>query len=138
MPAKLQQSLHISLPSRTKHTHACIHAHNQILTFPCAVCLRNLSRSVKNLRTCLRDAQIARPLCKLLEDPQAGTDILAAAAVCNIVLEFSPMRTDVLACGGLPVLVRLLDSKLHVLRVNALWALKNLCYLADKKIKDVS
>jgi len=99
-------------------------------------CLRNLSRSVRNLRTCLRDANITRPLCVLLEDPLGGTDVVAAAAVCNIVLEFSPMRVDVLACGGVPVLVRLLGSAQQPLRVNALWALKNLSYLADRSIKE--
>jgi hypothetical protein len=98
-------------------------------------CTRSLSRSVKNLRTTLVDAGLATPLLRLLKDPSPVVQKTACAALCNLVLDFSPMKETVLKEGGVVRLVELIESSDADMRYNALWALKNLLYLADTHIK---
>ena len=96
-------------------------------------CARSLSRSVKNLRTSLLDVDIARPLLRLLSDPHPNVRVTACASICNLVLDFSPMKTEILEGGG----IEMINSKDENLRLNALWALKNLLYQADKEVKSL-
>jgi hypothetical protein len=53
---------------------------------------RTLSRSVSTLRTSLVDAGLAAPLHVLLKHQDVEVQVAATAVVCNLVLEFSPMR----------------------------------------------
>lgn len=98
-------------------------------------CARSLSRSVKNLRTSLVDVGIVTPLLKLLRDPSLVVKRTACATLCNLVLDFSPMKETVLQEGGVKCLVELTVSEDQELKCNALWAIKNLLYLADTSIK---
>ena len=53
---------------------------------------RALSRSVNTLRTSLIDASLAKPMFMLLRHPDIQVQIATAAVICNLLLEFSPMR----------------------------------------------
>jgi armadillo repeat-containing protein 8 len=64
---------------------------------------RGLSRSVSTLRTSLMDAGLAAPLFVLLKHQDMDIQVAATAVICNLVLEFSPMR-EVSICFCCPVI----------------------------------
>ena len=68
-----------------------------VLLAACATA-RALSRSVNTLRTSLVDASLAKPMFMLLRHPDIQVQIATAAVVCNLLLEFSPMR-EVCSCS---------------------------------------
>jgi armadillo repeat-containing protein 8 len=95
-------------------------------------CTRSLSRSVCILRTNLVDAGIALPLFRLLSDESLEVKIAATGAVCNLMLEFSPMRRAILEQGAMKILCAHTRSEFSQLRLNAVWALKHFCYQPDE------
>ncbi|CAG8492716.1 12829_t:CDS:10 [Acaulospora colombiana] len=72
----------------------------------------------------------------LLSDESTDVQKTACATICNIVLEFSPMKRIIIEQGGIEKLVELVQSSDNTLRLNAIWALKNLVYNAESEIKD--
>ncbi|RKP20485.1 ARM repeat-containing protein, partial [Rozella allomycis CSF55] len=99
-------------------------------------CAKSLSRSVKNLRTNLIDSGIAIPLLKLLNDPSLDVQLTASATICNVVLDFSPMKKIVIENNGVEILVDLLSRVTNsTMKLNVVWALKNLLYQADSTTK---
>ncbi|KAI5787229.1 armadillo-type protein [Geopyxis carbonaria] len=105
-----------------------------VLIAACSV-TRSLSRSVSILRTSLIDAGVAVPLFNLLHHPDLNVTIAASASVCNLVLDFSPMRRPILEAGAVDMLCKLSKSEYHSLKLNALWALKHLVLDADSATK---
>jgi len=95
-------------------------------------CTRSLSRSVCILRTNLVDAGIAVPLFRLLSDDSLEVKIAATGAVCNLLLEFSPMRRAILEQGAMKILCEHTHSQYAQLRLNAVWALKHFCYQPEE------
>ncbi|KAI9292550.1 ARM repeat-containing protein [Neoconidiobolus thromboides FSU 785] len=98
-------------------------------------CVRSLSRSVRYLRTELMDAGLFKPLFKLLDDEDITVKSVAVSTLCNVVLKFSPMKTDIVQNGGIEKLVALVDASDKELSLNAIWALKNLIFKSDPSVK---
>ncbi|KAJ7299085.1 hypothetical protein O6H91_Y307900 [Diphasiastrum complanatum] len=99
-------------------------------------CIKSISRSVKNLRTSLTEEHLVRSLFKLLDDPSPLVQVSALGAASNIVLDFTPHKAVFFNCGGVSQLIQLARSMDSVLRQNAVWALRNLLYLADMMAKE--
>ncbi|KAK7207392.1 armadillo-type protein [Myxozyma melibiosi] len=59
----------------------------------------------------------------------------AMAAVCNLVLEFSPLRKPILDQGILPLIVAGARSRYTPLRLNSVWALKHMVYGDDMQTR---
>jgi hypothetical protein len=107
---------------------------SSVLVAACGV-VRSLSRSVCILRTSLIDAGVAIPIFNLLRHENIDVRNAAAAGICNLVLDFSPMRKMILDAGALDVLSSLAKSDNVQLRLNALWAIKHLVLGADVNFK---
>lgn len=101
--------------------------------------VRALSRSVSILRTSLVDAGVASKLLDIIksESVDEGIEIKseATASLCNLVVKFSPMKQFLLESGGIVDLLALCSSQDAGLRLNALWAIKNILYCADTETK---
>ena len=150
-PDKLKESVLLALASISSQTEECRRSVIDLKLLPFVVsslenpnvqikvaackCSRSLSRSVKNLRTSLMDAGIAQPLFDLLFDSNLQVQITACATLCNIVLDFSPMKKIVIERGGVAQLVKLVQSDSEELRLNAVWALKNMLFHSDLDTK---
>jgi len=108
------------------------------LTDPAAVVRRgaakfvlSASRSVRILRTSMVESSLAEPLCKLLEDVDHEVRVHAAAAMCNFVMEFSPVKKMAMDLGVIQKLVQGTHAVEGDFRLNCIWGLKNLLFEAD-------
>lgn len=99
-------------------------------------CARSLSRSVTMLKTSLVDTGMGAAVLGLLDDTDVEVQTEACAVLCNLVLEFSPVRKQILDGGVLRRLAALVNSTSLDLQVNALWAFKHIVFAADAGIKE--
>ncbi|XP_021728987.1 armadillo repeat-containing protein 8-like [Chenopodium quinoa] len=100
------------------------------------MCLRSVSRSVKNLSAGMfMNDLIVIPLIKLLNDASTAVQIAALSALCNVVVEFTTRKSIFLQYGVVKQLVHLSTSMDSTVRLNAVRALKNLIFLAEKQFK---
>ncbi|WVQ84004.1 hypothetical protein IAT38_006149 [Cryptococcus sp. DSM 104549] len=57
-------------------------------------------------------------------------EVAASATICNLIADFSPLKTVLLRGGGLDLLCELTKSPHQPLALNAMWAIKNLMFHA--------
>ncbi|KAJ1960496.1 hypothetical protein IWQ62_004210 [Dispira parvispora] len=115
--------------SLTAIVRALGHPHPNVRIAACQ-CIRSLSRSVKLLRTQLLEASVGEPLYRLVDDPYLAVQLSAMDALCNVVLDFSPLRQTVLDLG---IVDRFTELALHAnwdVQIRAVWVLKNLLFKA--------
>lgn len=105
-----------------------------------ARCFRSLTGGVKVVRRDLAAGNVAKDvtdlLLRLLNSEDYETRRLVSAAICNVVLSFSPVQPVFLKNGGISAVVRLLRSEDQTLRMNGMWAIKNLLFKADLDLKE--
>ncbi|SPJ87779.1 related to armadillo repeat protein [Fusarium torulosum] len=97
--------------------------------------VRMLSRSVSILRTCLVDHGVALPIFRFMRHPDVNVQIAATAAICNLVLEVSPVRELLAEHGVVTVLCKHAHSQNPALRQNGLWALKHFVDAVEPSVK---
>lgn len=101
------------------------------------VCLKNVSRSVKNLSAGLfMNESFVAPLVQLLFDDLTFVQVSALDAISNIVVDFLAHKTMFMKCGGVKQLVQLSKSMDATIRVKAVCALRNLTFLVSDKCKE--
>ena len=96
---------------------------------------RALTRSVSVLRTSLNDAKVGPPIFTLLRNKDIEVQIAATRVVCNLALDFSPMKEAVISHGVLKTLCEHAHSAHARLRLDSIWALKHLVYNSTNEIK---
>lgn len=62
--------------------------------------------------------------------------VAAISVLGNIAVDFTMRRSLFVQCGGVKQLVQLSKSMDSTVRLNALWALRNLMFLADNVCKE--
>jgi hypothetical protein len=100
--------------------------------------VRALSRSISILRTSLVDVGVADQLIRILKDDAEDAEVKqeATATICNLVLKFAPMKQLLVDGGGVAKLIELAQSAASGgMRLNALWALKNILWSSETETK---
>lgn len=62
--------------------------------------------------------------------------VAALGAISNIVVDFGMHKSIFIKCGGVKQLIQLSKSMDSTIRVNAVWALRNLMFLVDNSSKE--
>lgn len=67
----------------------------------------------------------------------SSTELLTAAssALCNLLLEFSPAKEPMVQQGIITILAELVTKPEPSIRLNGIWALMNLAFQADQRVK---
>ncbi|KAL3828189.1 hypothetical protein ACJIZ3_016991 [Penstemon smallii] len=117
-------------------TEALAHDNPHVRSAACYF-LRNVSRSVKNLSAGqFMNEAVAAPLVQLLFDSNESVQIAALGAISNVVVDFTAHKSLFMQFGGVKQLVQLSKSMESAIRINAVWALKNLAFLVNNKCKE--
>lgn len=117
-------------------TDALTHDSADVRAAACS-CMKSVSRSVKKLSAgSFMNEVIVIPLVQLLHDTSTSVQVAALGAISNIVVEFSKHKSVFIQCGGVKQLVQLSKSMESAIRLNAVWALRNLMFLSDNRCKE--
>lgn len=94
-----------------------------------------MARSLRTLRKSLVDERLAATMVRLLHDDSAAVQRAASAALCNLLLDESPLPSLLVDRGVIRRLVAALDSDVDGVPVLALCALKVcVCVCLCKKV----
>ncbi|KAJ0771683.1 putative armadillo-type containing protein ARMC8/Vid28 [Helianthus annuus] len=117
-------------------TDALSHATVDVRVAAC-MCLKNISRSVKYLSAghFMTEAVII-PLIQLLDDTSTSVQVAALRTISNLVIDFTMHKSLFVQNGGVKQLVELSKSMDSRVRLNAVWALRNLMFLVDSRCKE--
>lgn len=109
---------------------------NKDINLAAVRCLHSLSRSVQQLRTSFQDHSVWKLLMPILVE-SSSTELLTAAssALCNLLLEFSPAKEPMVQQGVISVLAELVTKPEPSIRLNGIWALMNLAFQAEQRVK---
>ncbi|XP_062509574.1 armadillo repeat-containing protein 8-like [Corticium candelabrum] len=99
-------------------------------------CFLSLSRSVRQLRSSLKDENLWKLLLKLLAISNSELLCQSSAVVSNIILDFSPAKELLVQERVLSRLIELTRHEVTAIRVNAVWSLMNAAYHADSNLKN--
>ncbi|KAJ9540391.1 hypothetical protein OSB04_026897 [Centaurea solstitialis] len=143
-------------------TASLTHATVDVRVAAC-ICLKNISRSVKVRsfeRACDIVIQISLsivaknhlcqylsaghfmteavivPLIQLLYDTSTSVQVAALCTISNLVVDFTMHKSLFVQSGGVKQLVQLSKSMDSTVRLNAVWALRNLMFLVDSRCKE--
>ncbi|XP_044482366.1 armadillo repeat-containing protein 8 isoform X2 [Mangifera indica] len=81
-------------------------------------------------------AHVRTAACICLRSVSRSIKVAALGAISNVVVDFMTRRSTFIRCGGVKQLVQLSKSMDATIRLNALWALRNLVFLAENKCKE--
>eukprot|EP00116_Pleurobrachia_bachei_P002645 sb/3462907/ len=99
-------------------------------------CLHSLSRSVKQLRTNLLDAEVWQPLLQLIRAQDCDLIRTASRTLCNLLLDFSPSKDILLEQEGtVELLSQLVQHPDEEVKLNGLWAMMNITYKANAQLR---
>ncbi|XP_077214210.1 ARM repeat superfamily protein [Tasmannia lanceolata] len=130
------RSRFLSLQALNLVIDALKHDSDEVRTAACT-CVRSISRSVKNLSAGrFTNDMIITPLVQNLHDPSTSVQVAALGAISNIVVDFTARKSIFIQCGVVKQLVQLSKSMDLMLRLNAIWALRNMMFLADNVCKE--
>ncbi|KAK7289705.1 hypothetical protein RIF29_03560 [Crotalaria pallida] len=116
---------------------ALTHDDASVRTAAC-ICLRSVSRSIKNLSAGrFMSERIVFLLVRLLSDLSTSVQVASLGAISNIVVDFLPHKSTFMQSGGVKELVQLTKAMDSSLRVNAVRALRNMLFQTDKMCKEV-
>ncbi|KRX99789.1 Armadillo repeat-containing protein 8, partial [Trichinella pseudospiralis] len=99
-------------------------------------CLLSMSRSVEQLRTVFHHCLICTALKDVVHAPNKKFVDVISSLLCNLVLEFSPLRPVIFEYYFLITVCKWLHDDSHNLRLNAAWILMNMSYRADDELKN--
>ena len=80
------------MPSGGLSTFTCADSASSPVRAAACGAVQALSRSAKDLRGELCEPPVAASLCRALRDPDPAVQSAAAAALCNLVLDFSLLK----------------------------------------------
>ncbi|KAJ8770935.1 hypothetical protein K2173_022107 [Erythroxylum novogranatense] len=130
------RSKFLSLQGLKLVADALTHDSVDVRTASC-ICLRSVTRSIKNLCAgYFMNEKLIIPLIQLLDDSSVSIQVAALGTISNILIDFTTRKSTFIQYGGVKHLAQLSKSMDSVVRLNALWALRNMVFLSDEKCKE--